>query len=197
MKGTRDIAAAIDLRVRQLDVHRLSDSALVDHMVGYMAELERLWTSTTDEELASLCEQFPGLLRYATLMENVSAIMRSGVGVPAHIQSLSPFVEPLKQAVAKFLSDGAALERDFQQRIDDARAAQFRAKAIQDKWADTADLNDLYVKWCAAVRQFMADVGTPDVSDQGQPLLRRAFEDMASRIKCLRDSAASSAVRIP
>lgn len=59
MKSSREIAVAIDLRVRQLAVHRLSDSALVDQMVGYMGDLQQLWTSTTDQELAALCEEFP------------------------------------------------------------------------------------------------------------------------------------------
>ena len=39
-------------------------------MVAYMAGLQALWNSTTDEELDALCEEYPGLVRYATVMEN-------------------------------------------------------------------------------------------------------------------------------
>jgi hypothetical protein len=182
MKGNPEIAAAIDLRVRQLAVHRLSDSALVDHMVGYMADLQCLWTSTSDEELAELCDAYPGFMRYATLMENMSEAMRTGVGVPAHVKQLSPLAEPLKRAMNELLTHGADLERSFQQRIDESRASRFQTKAVQVPAYDTADLDGLYIKWCAAVEQLIADVGASDGSDQVQQLLRQAFKDMSNRI---------------
>ena len=189
MKESRRIAAAIDQRVHQLAVHRLSDSALVDHMVGYMADLQRLWNSTTDEELAALCEDYPGFVRYATLMENLSEVMRSGVGVPAHIQQLSPFAAPLKGAMEKLLSEGAALERRFQQRMDESRARRFRTNAIQEQSPDTADLNRLYDQWRAAVGQLMAKVSVPETSDQAQQLVSQAFQELAGRIEHLRTIA--------
>jgi hypothetical protein len=166
MKESRQIAAAIDLRVRQLAVHNLSDSALVDHMVGYMADLQRLWNSTTDEELAALCDEYPGIVRYATLMENLSEALRTGVSVPAHVKQLTPFPEPLKRAMEKLLPDGAALERSFQERMDESRASRFQTKTIQAPAYDTADLDDLYVRWCAVVEQLIADLGASKVSDQ-------------------------------
>jgi hypothetical protein len=49
------IAAAIDQRVRQLEAKGVSDEALPEHMVGYMLDLQRLWSTTSDELLASLC----------------------------------------------------------------------------------------------------------------------------------------------
>lgn len=59
MTANRRIAAGIDQRVRQLAGQNLSDSALVDQMVAYMADLQALWNSTTDEELDALCEEYP------------------------------------------------------------------------------------------------------------------------------------------
>ena len=49
------IAAAIDQRVRQLEAKGVSDEALPEHMVGYLLDLQRLWSTTSDELLASLC----------------------------------------------------------------------------------------------------------------------------------------------
>ena len=72
MKEWRDIAAAIDERVRQLAAQGVSDSALVDQMMGYMQPLQRLWNATTDDELDALCTAYPGFVRYATLMEELS-----------------------------------------------------------------------------------------------------------------------------
>ena len=77
MKANRRIAAGIDQRVRQLAGQNLSDSALVDQMVAYMADLQALWNSTTNEELDTLCEEYPGFVRYATVMENLSEALLS------------------------------------------------------------------------------------------------------------------------
>ena len=74
MNENRQIAEAIDLRVRQLAVHRLSDAELIDQMLGYMPDLQRLWDSTTDDELFGFCEKYPGFLRYATVMEDLSQV---------------------------------------------------------------------------------------------------------------------------
>jgi hypothetical protein len=184
MKESREIAAAIDQRVRQLAVQRLSDSALVDHMVGYMADLQRLWNATTDDELAALCEDYPGFVRYASLMENMSEVMRSGAGVPAHIRQLAPLSEPLKGTVARLMSEGAALERALQQSADDSRAARFRFKTTPPR--ESADLDARTLQWRAGIEQLMADMGKSGVPDLGQQLMRQAFADMTRRIEQLR-----------
>jgi hypothetical protein len=189
MTQSRDIAAAIDQRVRQLSVHKLSDSALVDQMMGYMADLQRLWTSTTDDELAVLCDDFPGFLRYATVMENLSKALRSGADVPAHIQQLSPFAEPLKRAIETLLSDGATLEREFQQRIDESRAERFRSKTLQPIAHRTRDLEVRRGRWIEAVKLSILALETPNVSVQARSVVEKAFQDMASRIDHLRNSA--------
>ena len=186
MKNSRDIAAAIDLRVRQLAVHRLSDAALVDQMVGYMGDLQHLWTSTSDQELAALCNQFPGFVRYATLMENLSQAMRVGAGVPAHVKHLSPFPQALKLAMEKLLSDGSALERALQQRIDASRAERFRSKTVQTPPYTIADLDAPCRQWHAAVQQLTADLVSIDAPEQAQQLVRKALQEMATRIEHLR-----------
>jgi hypothetical protein len=63
MKDNQQIAAASDLRVRQLSVQNLSDSALIEQMFGYAASLHRLWASTADDELVALCRKYPGFVR--------------------------------------------------------------------------------------------------------------------------------------
>jgi hypothetical protein len=76
-----------------------------------------------DDELIALCRQYPGFVRFATLMENLSETMRTGVGVPAHIKDMAPLPEALRQAMIKLMSDGAELERGLQQRIEAGRAS--------------------------------------------------------------------------
>ena len=67
VKEWREIAAAIDERVRQLAAQGVSDSALVDQMVGYMQPLQRLWNGTTDDELDELLTAYPGSVSYTHL----------------------------------------------------------------------------------------------------------------------------------
>ena len=194
MTQSRDIAAAIDERVRQLSVHKLSDSALVDQMMGYMADLQRLWNSVTDDELVVLCDDFPGFSRYATLVENLSEALRSGAGVPTHVQQLSPFAEPLKRAIEALLSDGATLEREFQQRIDESRAERFRSKTLQAIAHGTGDLDVRRGRWIEAFKQLISDLESPDVSAQARSLVEKAFRDMARRIEHLRIEKSPSSV---
>jgi hypothetical protein len=84
MKNSRQIAAAIDLRVRQLGAQTASDSALIDQMVGYMADLQRLWVSTTDVELATLCEQCSRIVRRANVASRAVAPGRRNSGPRIH-----------------------------------------------------------------------------------------------------------------
>jgi hypothetical protein len=86
------------------------------------------------------------------------------------------------------LTDGAALERCFQQRMDESRAEMFRSKATHALAHDTTDFDGLYVKWCAAVRQLIIDVGKPEVSGQAEQLVRNAFNETSNRIDRLRKS---------
>jgi len=133
MKANRWIAAGIDQRVRQLAGQNLSDSALVDQMVAYMADLQVLWNSTTDEELDALCEEYPGFVRYATVMENLSEALRTGVGVPAHVKQMPRLPEHMKEPMQRLLTEGAALERRLQQWIDESRAAE-RSVTTRPMW---------------------------------------------------------------
>lgn len=122
----------------------------------------------------------------ATLMENLSEAMRTGAGVPAHVKHLSPFPQALKQAIEKLLSDGAALERALQQRIDACRAERFRSKTVQTPPYTIADLDAPCHQWHAAVQQLTADLVSFDASEQAQQVIRHALQEMAERIEQLR-----------
>ena len=103
-----------------------------------------------DDELIALCRQYPGFVRFATLMENLSETMRTGVGVPAHIKEMAPLPEALGQAMIKLMSDGAELERGLQQRIEAGRPRrQQKAKVPEGPPPNRGDLDDLYQQWSA------------------------------------------------
>jgi hypothetical protein len=185
MSANRRIAAGIDQRVRQLAGQHLSDSALVDQMVAYMADLQALWNSTTDEELDVLCEEYPGFVRYATVMENLSKALRTGVGIPAQVKQLPPLPESMREPIQRLLTEGAAIERRLQQQIDDSR----RGRSVAD---DIAAVEGLLREWGPAVSRFISEVqGSHLAPEQQQPILR-AFKDLAARIGQLHDTVTSA-----
>ncbi len=185
MKVNRQIAAGIDQRVRQLAGQKLSDSALVDQMVAYMAGLQALWNSTTDEELETLCEEYPGFVRYATVMENLSEALRTGVGVPAHVKQLPRLPEHVKEPMQRLLTEGAALERRLQQRIDESR----RGRKVDD---DTSDVEVSLREWSAAVSRLVREVQGSELAAEAQQPILRAFKDLAASIRQLHDTATSA-----
>jgi hypothetical protein len=192
MKVNRQIAAGIDQRVRQLAGQNLSDSALVDQMVAYMADLQRLWDSATDEELEALCEEYPGFVRYATLMESVSEALRTGIGVPAHIKELAPLPQALQQAMMKLMSDGAELERGLQQRIEDGSPRRAKAKVPAGQPHNDRNLEDLYQQWSSDFASFVAAAQASTGPTSAQRLVLLGVQGMAMRIEELHTTAGSS-----
>jgi hypothetical protein len=51
-------------------------SAIIERMTGYMPDLAKVWNSTTDEQLAALCCEYPGFHDYAVLMEEAAEAER-------------------------------------------------------------------------------------------------------------------------
>jgi hypothetical protein len=108
-----ETAAVIDERVRQLARQGVSDPVLVNRVLGYMPALHRLYASATDAELAALAAVYPGFVRYARLMEDMSEAMRTGVGVLPGVTGFPLAQEPLKGLLEGMLASGATLEQQL------------------------------------------------------------------------------------
>lgn len=54
-KDNRQIAAAIDLRMRQLEKQGVQGGAVLDHMLGYMQGLQKIYDTASDK---GLCGHF-------------------------------------------------------------------------------------------------------------------------------------------
>ena len=78
--GHRQLAAAPDLRVRQLAEEGVPRSAIIERMTGYVVDLGKIWNATTDEQLAALCRAYPGFHSYAELMEEAAEAERQKHG---------------------------------------------------------------------------------------------------------------------
>jgi len=156
-----EIAAMIDERVGQLTREAVSDIVLVNRMLGYMPALHRLWTSTPDEELAALFDAYPGFVRYARLMEEMSEALRTGVGVPPGVTDLPPAEEPFKGLFEGILATGATLEQQLQQRQEERLADE----------------------------DVLLDLRSSPLHPRAQSMMVQVLEEMAARIDSLHEGS--------
>lgn len=138
MTDASRMAAAINLRVRQLEAQGITGIALADHMIGHMQDLHGIYGTASDRTLRDLCDRFPGFERYARIMEEVSernqAMMASGSHPHGDLPELP---EPLKAKLVHVLRAAAELEREGQAAIDGGRGDQVeRLTVMGRRWAD-------------------------------------------------------------
>lgn len=169
------IAAAIDLRVRQLEAKGIVGPALLEHMVGYILDLQRLWSSTSDATLTFLCREYPGLYRYGMLMEEAAeAESKKTTTSYSHLPVLP---ESAKATVAQLLTNGATLERELQ--------TIFNAFKQQDMWLEIEVMQGHHQQWTAQFAKLPSELRAAKVPYQSYAMLMRIFEPMAQRINAL------------
>ena len=143
---TGKIAAAINLRMLQLEATGTSGLALANQMVGHMQDLKGIYDTASDRTLKDLCRRFPAFERYARLMEQVShqvdAMTAAGTNPYAALPELP---DPLKTSLMWLLRVAAELEREYQAAVDDGHGAHARRLiAMKQEWAD--DLRSVVVE---------------------------------------------------
>lgn len=173
-----ETAAVIDERVRQLARQGVSDPVLVNRVLGYMPALHRLYASATDAELAALAAVYPGFVRYARLMEDMSEAMRTGVGVLPGVTGFPLAQEPLKGLLEGMLASGATLEQQLQNRKDEPLADN-----------DDPLLEPLYRRWTSALPEFLALVERYTPHPRAQSMIVQVLKEMADRIENLHAGA--------
>jgi len=174
------IAAAIDQRVRQLEATGITGAALLEPMVGHMLDLQRLWSTTSDETLASLCRKYPGLYRYGVLMEAaVVAQAKQPANAYSHLPELP---DSLKAVVSKLLSIGTTLEGGLQSIID--------ATGQRDLWMEIELLEEHYQNWTAHWTSLPDALRATPIPEESRLLMMQLFEAMAQRINHLRGQIA-------
>jgi hypothetical protein len=175
MPDASQIAAAINLRVRQLEAQGMTGIALANHMIGHMQDLHRIYNTTSDRTLCDLCCRFPGFERYARLMEEVSEQNQAMMAAGAHpYGDLPELPEPLKASLLHVMHAAAELESEFQAAIDDGREDQAeRLTAMRRRWAD--DLRKLVLEFRSS--------GLPL---RTQALVQQAVKAVAERIERMR-----------
>jgi hypothetical protein len=175
MQEYRKLAAGIDLRMRQLAAEGVPDPALISRMMAHMIELQRIWTSTTDQQLALLCREYPGFYRYASLMEDAAAAesrkpTRSYDGLPE-------FPGPVKQQLSSLLMGAAKLERDYQSALDAGTGPGARQRI--------GELTNLYRTWRADLARFGVVLQSPDIPQKSRDIVMLALDRVSQQIAAL------------
>jgi hypothetical protein len=120
LRACRELAAGMDLRMRQLAEEGVPTQAIIGRMTGHLVDLQKIWTSTTDEQLAMLCGEYPAFYQFAALMEEAAAAERQKSSRSYDDQPELPAA--MKEQLAALLGTAAKLERDFQSVLDAAGA---------------------------------------------------------------------------
>lgn len=169
-------ASAINQRVLQLEAKGVNGRALLEHMVGHILDLQRLWSTASDESLARLCQRYPGLRRYGLLMEEAAEAEKKKASTGySHLAQLPESVKP---TVAQLLNLGASLERGLQAVID---AHGQRDTSIEDSLLETN-----HQQWTAKLAGLSGELRGVGVPEESHALMMTIFEPMAQRINHLR-----------
>jgi hypothetical protein len=168
----RQRAAAMDLRMRQLAEEGVPRSAIIDRMTGYVVDLGEIWNATTDEQLAALCDEYPGFHAYAVLMEEAAEAERRKPASPH--DGLPELPDALKEQLSSLLSTAAKLERDYQSALDAA------GTSAPMSWR--LPLSGLHAQWQADLTRFRAALEAASLPLKARDMVLPALERMARQI---------------
>lgn len=171
MPDPSQVAAAINLRVRQLEGQGVTGLALANRMIGHMQDLQTIYDVTSDRTLRDLCRRFPGFERYARLMEEVSEQNRAMAVAGTHpYGDLPELPEPLKASLVHVMRAAVALEREFEAAVAGGHDHQAeRLTAMRLQWA-----NDL--------ERLVHEFRSSDLPLRTQALVQEAVKAVAERI---------------
>lgn len=169
------IAAAIDLRVRQLEVKGITGGALLEQMVGQLPDLHWLWSTVSDEKLMFLCREYSALYRYGMLMEEAAeAESKKTKTSYGHLPSLP---DSVKATVSQLLTDGATIERGLQTILDE--------QGQRDMWLEIEIMDNHHEQWVIQFAGLENLLQTAHIPRESQVMMMRIFEPMVQRINHL------------
>jgi len=172
MEEFRTLASAIDIRVRQLESEGVQDLALIPRMAGHLPDLQRIWTGTSDRQLAMLCSDYPGFYRYASVMEE--AAERERHEPTAWVRDLPELPDLQKKGLASVLVKAATLERRYTSVLD-ARSGPGMPREVDR-------LRELHRAWDAERDEFVRALNAAEVPRKAAEFLMHTLDEMAQRI---------------
>jgi uncharacterized protein YecT (DUF1311 family) len=162
----------MDTRIRQLEADGVEGLALIPRMAGHLPDLHRIWTGTSDKQLAMLCQDYPGFYRYASLMEEAAETERQQP--TTWHRDLPELPELLKKHLASLLVKSATLERRYHSVLDSGKRTGLPHEVDR--------LRELHRAWTGEREEFMAALNATEVPRKAVEFLSHTLDEMAQRI---------------
>jgi hypothetical protein len=178
-KDYRKLAAAMDVRIRQLTADGIHGAAVIDHMVSHLSDLQRIWVGTSDAELLRLTEEFPGFYEYASLMEEAAEAERQKPS--RSYDGLPELPNALKEMISALLSTAAVLERRYRAAVD--------AQRRPDLERQLDELAQQHTRWLADCESYRSALKAADVPEKSRDLMMVAVSRLSESIADLKARA--------
>lgn len=177
MSNYRRLAQVMDQRVNQLAREGVEGGELIHRMLGHLPDLQKIWEGASDEQLARLCDEYPGFYHYASLMEEAAQAEREK---PSRTyEGLPQLKGELKTALEGLLTEAVALEQSYQNAVDGVNRSSLD------------QLNKRRRKWESDRKKLMQQVKDAGLPKAVLDLMEPAFSELADRIEKLEKRANS------
>lgn len=171
----RRLAQVMDQRVNQLAREGVDGGELIHRMLGHLPDLQKIWEGASDEQLAKLCDEYPGFYRYASLMEEAAQAERENPS--QKYQGLPQLKGALKTALEGLLTEAVALEQSYQSAVDGVNRSNL------------AELKRRRSNWESDRKKLMQQVKQEGLPKAVLDLMEPAFSELADRIEKLEKRA--------
>ena len=176
MNEFRRLAAKIDQHMQQLSAQGVNNAhAIVNHMMGYVPGLHKIWVGTSDDQLIALSNEFPGFCRYALIMEEASEAERNKTSRP--YDGVTEFSEQHKQLAAQLLATAATLERGYQAFLGIGKLQVFQPQV--------SEMDKQHRQWLSDLETFKSSLRAQGAEPKALEYVNEAFGRLAERIKKL------------
>ena len=176
MNEFRRLAAKIDQHMQQLSAQGVNNAhAIVNHMMGYVPDLHKIWVGTSDDQLIALSNEFPGFCRYALIMEEASEAERNKTSRPS--DGVTEFSEQHKQLAAQLLATAATLERGYQAFLGIGKLQVFQPQV--------SEMDKQHRQWLSDLETFKSSLRAQGAEPKALEYVNEAFGRLAERIKKL------------
>lgn len=173
MDEFRRLAARLDQHMQQLSAQGVTHSQVViNRMMGNVGDLHKIWVGTSDDQLMTLSNEFPGFYRYALLMEEASEAERHKASRP--YDGLAELPEQHKHLAAQLLTTAATLERGYLAFLGGGNLQVFQPQV--------AELGKMHRQWLFDLDSFTKTLGVQGTDAKALAYVNEAFERLAERI---------------
>ncbi|WKB55980.1 hypothetical protein [Eleftheria terrae] len=173
MHAHDQMAAAIDLRMKQLAAQDAPLEVVLDRMLGFLPSLRQVLEGSTEPALDELYKRYAGFRAFACLWTHATWLSQP----PWHDGQPFNLPKALHEPFSAMLSTTAALEMAFQACLDsnesDALAQQL------------ATLSGMHVEWLRQAKQVINDLAGLDIPFDITQYITDSVTDAADRIRML------------